>query len=423
MKILFRIVAQSFRLSWEEIKSARLRSALSLLGITIGILCIISVRTAVTSLEKNIQDSISTFGSDILYVQKWPWIWSEDYPWWKFVNRPSVKKAELNQIHERMQTAEAVAMIYYLGPRTLQSANRSVEQVQLMAVSQDYSKIRNLEFGEGRYFTSKETSAGEKVCIIGADVAEELLYGYSSVEGLFIKVNGVKLRVVGLLKSEGDDLFGLTLDNNILVPFTIASEFANLNGPDTDPLLAFVPKAGIGMEEMKDEVRGHMRSIRRLSPRQDDNFALNQVSVFTAGIASIFAIVNLAGMIIGLFSIVVGGFGIANIMFVSVKERTPIIGIKKALGAKQIYILLEFLLEAVMLCVLGGLAGLTVVIMLFKSLDYILLHFVESSFHFYITSGNLIFGISISVFTGIIAGFIPAWNASRLRPVDAIRGG
>ena len=417
-----RILGQSFRLSWEEIRSSKLRSALSLLGISIGILCIISVRTAVTSLEKNIRDSISTFGSDILYVQKWPWIWGEDYPWWKYINRPAVKKQELSVIRPRLRTADAAALIYFLGPQTVQFSNRSLEKIQLMGVSQEYSRIRNLEFTEGRFFTPHETSSGESVCLIGADVAEELFYGYSSAEGRLLRINGHKLRVAGVLKTEGDDLFGLTLDNNILVPDSRASDYTNLTNGENDPLLAFTPKAGIAMDELKDEVRGQMRSVRRLSPRQDDNFALNQVSVFTAGIASIFSIVNLAGLIIGLFSIVVGGFGIANIMFVLVKERTAIIGIKKALGARRIYILLEFLLESVVLCVLGGLAGLLLVVLLFQGMEYALVHFAESSFRFYITAENLFTGISISVITGIVAGFIPALSASRLRPVDAMRG-
>ena len=207
----------------------------------------------------------------------------------------------------------------------------------------------------------------------------------------------------------------------MVVPYGVVGNFLNLYNGENDPLLAVTPKKGNTVDELKFEVRGAMRSIRRLSPNIDDDFAVNQVSVFSEGIKALFGIVNIAGLIIGLFAVIVGGFGIANIMFVSVKERTYIIGIKKAIGAKQIYILLEFLLEAIVLCVLGGIAGLIVVVSLLGTLQWVMVNVVESDFKFYITAENLAIGIGISVVTGIISGFIPAWNASRMRPVDAIR--
>jgi putative ABC transport system permease protein len=278
-----------------------------------------------------------------------------------------------------------------------------------------------MEFTQGRYFTPSESNNAQAVALIGANVAETLFEGKGSPEGQEIKINGVKMTIIGVLKKEGSDLFGFTLDDNVIVPFSFMSMFVNMNSIENDPLIAVIPKKTVPIDELKYELKGVMRSIRRLSPFQDDNFAINQVSVFTEGIASIFSIVNIAGLFIGGFSILVGTFGIANIMFVSVQERVYQIGIKKALGARKIYILLEFLLEAIILCLLGGLMGLITVIILFKILGWMVTN-AGSDFKFYITANNIIIGISISVLTGIIAGFLPAWSAANMRPVDAIRG-
>jgi putative ABC transport system permease protein len=421
--ILFRVFAQSLRLSLEEVRASRLRSFLSLLGVSIGVLCIVSVRTSVGSLEKNIQDSIASFGSDVLYIQKWPWLLGGDYPWWRYYNRPQANAREMNLLRERLNSADACAIIYMSGGKKLQYRSSSTEGVMLSGVSIDYNKVKVLEFVQGRYFTASEVNSGSPVALIGSNIAETLFGAGVDVEGKEIRIDGIKVRVIGQLKKEGDDIFGFTMDNNVIVPYSVMSNFMDMSrrGGDSDPLIAVTPKKGVDVEELKYEVRGVLRGVRRLAPNVEDNFAINQVSVFAEGISAIFGIVNIAGMCIGIFSVLVGGFGIANIMFVSVKERTYIIGIKKAIGAKKIYILLEFLLEAVVLCVIGGITGLLVVVVLFGGLQYYLANVVETDFKFYITTANLLYGITISVITGILAGFIPAYSAANMRPVDAIR--
>lgn len=420
---ILQVFWQSLVLSFEEIRAAKLRSFLSLLGISIGILCIISVRTAVNSLEMNIQSSLASFGNDIIYVQKWPWIWADgnNYAWWKYLNRPSSNRRELEQLQEKLKGAEACSILYFAGNSTVIAGDNVAQGAKILGASYEYNRIKEMDFTQGRYFTPAESNNAQAVALIGAGVAESLFPGRSNIEGQQIKIKGVKLTVIGLLKKEGSDLFGFSLDNNVIVPFTFMNMFVNTADIGNDPLLAIVPKKGVPIEELKYEIKGAMRSIRRLSPYEEDNFAINQVSVFTEGIASIFAIVNWAGLFIGGFSIFVGAFGIANIMFVAVKERTYIIGIKKAIGAKKVYILLEFLLEAVVLCVFGGIMGLLVVLGLFQVLQYLVTHVAESDFQFHITAFNVTLGISISVFVGILAGFIPAWFAANMKPVDAIR--
>lgn len=419
--ILLKVFTQSLRLSFEELRAAKLRSFLSFIGITIGVLCIVSVRTAVNSLEQNIHDSIESIGSDVLYVQKWPWIWSHDYPWWRYVNRPTSNPREMQFLKERLKSAEAVSIIYSVGGKNVSADGRTATGIALKGVSYDYDKVKSLEFTQGRYFTSNEILSAAPMVIIGNGVAETLFPNFSQLEGRELRIDGIKATVIGVLKKEGNDILGFSADNDIIAPYGVLNSFINLNSNDNDPLIAIIPKKGVKIKDLKYEIKGVMRSIRRLSPNIDDNFAINQVSVFSEGIKSIFSVINLAGFIIGFFAVIVGGFGIANIMFVSVKERTYIIGIKKAIGAKQIYILLEFLLEAVLLCLIGGIAGLLAVIALFQSLQYVLKYWIETDFTFYITAENIAIGIGISVITGIISGFIPAWNASRMKPVDAIR--
>jgi putative ABC transport system permease protein len=421
VKIIFKIFTQSLMLSFEELRSSKLRSFLSLIGITIGILCVISVRTAVGSLEKNIKDSFDTFGGDILYVQKWPIIFSDDYPWWRFYNRPQANQKEMEMLRDKLTLAEATALVSFNGGKTAKYEDRVAEKITLTGATYQYDHIKDMEFAQGRYFTQTEADNPTYVCIIGSEIAESLFQGRTKIIGEDIRLEGVQLKVIGVFKKEGNNLIGWTLDNMIMVPYSIMSTFVNTNGGgDGDPLIAVRPKPGIPVDELKYEVKGVMRSVRRLSPIKEDNFAINQMSLITDQISALFVFVNIAGMFIGGFSILVGGFGIANIMFVSVKERTNIIGIKKALGAKQIYILLEFLLEAIMLCIMGGAMGLILVFGLASIANAMLRH-AQSSFVFHLTTENISIGLSISIVIGIIAGFIPAYQASRMKPVDAIR--
>jgi putative ABC transport system permease protein len=421
VKIIFKIFTQSLRLSFEELRSSKLRSFLSLTGITIGILCVISVRTAVNSLEKNIKDSFDTFGGDILYVQKWPLIFTDDYPWWRFYNRPQCSQKEMEMVRDRLKLAEATALVSFNGGKTAKYEDRVAEKVTLTGATYQYDHIKDMEFSQGRYFTQTEADNPTYVCILGSDVAETLFEGRSQILGQDIRLQGIQLKVIGVFKKEGNNLIGWTMDDMIMVPYAVLSTFVNTNGGgDGDPLMAIRPRPGIPVDELKYEVKGVMRSVRRLPPTKEDNFAINEMSMITDEISALFIFVNIAGLIIGGFSILVGGFGIANIMFVSVKERTNIIGIKKALGAKQIYILLEFLLEAVMLCLIGGGMGLLMVFGLAALANALLAHY-EYSFVFHLTPWNIFVGLSTSIVIGVIAGFIPAWQASRMKPVDAIR--
>jgi putative ABC transport system permease protein len=408
------------RLFFESLGSAlralvenKLRTFLSLLGIVIGIFSIISVFTMVDSLNKKITDSVSSLGDNIIYVQKWPWEFGADYPWWKYMSRPLPKLDETPEIRRKSQLAEAVCFSASTS-KTLKYGNLAMGDINFEAVSDDYDKISNFDIADGRYFTDAEITAGRSVCIIGPEIVETL-FPETEPLGKIVSINGTKMTVIGIFKREGDNMFGNTHDSEVLVPVNFGKTIININKEQNNPFIMVKAKAGVPNDDLIAELEGIMRGIRRIKPADEQNFALNQTSLLSQGFAGLFSIVNFAGGFIGIFSVLVGGFGIANIMFVSVTERTNLIGIKKSLGAKNYFILLEFLFEAIILCLIGGLIGLFLIY-----IGTVILNSV-ADMGINLTMKNITLAIIISGTIGLLAGIIPAWSASRLNPVDAIR--
>lgn len=366
---------------------------------------------------------MNSLGSNIIYVERWPWTFSDDYPWWEYIQRPQTSYQEMEFIQENLDIADGVSLIAYAGgDNEVSFNNRSIKGVAIAGVSHDYYKIKELVFDEGRYFSLEESYRGKNLVILGATVADVLLFGMPSKVGQEIKIAGKKYTVAGVLKKEGSDLFGFSLDENILIPFNyFRTVFGSANSEFANSLIAINPAEGIAPLEAEYEIRGLMRSVRKLSPKESDNFAINRISLLEDQIGSLFIVLNQAGFMIGIFAILVGGFGIANIMFVAVKERTKQIGIKKSLGAKRVYILLEFLTESVVLCTIGGIMGLSLVFAIFKGLDEIIRRSADMDFTFTLSMENIIIGLAISVITGVVFGIIPAYNAAQMKPVDAMR--
>ena len=411
--ILLRIFLESFRFAWHAIVSDKLRTFLSLLGVTIGILAVITVFTIVDSLEKNVRDSINKLGSDVIYIQKWPWGASDDgeYKWWDFMSRPEVEIGEMKKLASKSKKAEAIAFMISAN-RTLKYCNNSVEGVGVMAVSFDWKSIRSFDLAYGRYFTEQEIDGAKNYVILGHTIALSLLNNLDNV-GEVIKIKGEKATVIGVFSKEGEDITGNSLDDAVVVPVTFGYKLMNKRW--SNPTIIAKAKTDVSNEELRYELTGVMRSLRRLKPKMSDNFAMNEISLISSQLDSVFSVISLAGWIIGGFSILVGGFGIANIMFVSVKERTKQIGIQKSLGAKNSFILYQFLFESIFLCLIGGILGLTLV--------FLLTQFVSNFFDFSIdlTHENIALGLSVSVIIGIISGIVPALSASKLDPVEAIR--
>jgi putative ABC transport system permease protein len=412
--IFLKLFRESFLFAFDALRQNKLRTMLSLLGVTIGIFTIIAVFSAVDTLRNNLQTSINKLGSNSIYIQKFPWMMDGDSPWWKYIQRPNPNLRDYEKLSARSQTALGVTYQISIDNRTVKYKSNFVENVHLSAASHDYYLTRTFDLQDGRYFTESESRTGAPVVLIGDDVAKGL-FPYQEPVGQRIKVMGRYVSVIGVFAREGESMIGMSTDQLIIMPVNFARNIIDIQSDKYNSQVVVKGKDGIGENEVESELKGLMRSIRLIHPGQDDNFALNKATILTNGLDQLFSIVNIAGWIIGGFSILVGGFGIANIMFVSVKERTNIIGIQKSLGAKNYFILLQFLMEAIALCLMGGLIGLGMVYLGTMAVKAAADVAIVLDIH------NMILGISISVTIGIISGIIPAWFASKLDPVEAIR--
>lgn len=410
--ILIRVIKESIIFAVDALRVNMVRTILSLLGITIGIFCVISVFTVFDSIERNFKKSLSEIGSNVLFVQKWPWSMGADYAWWKYMKRPQPKLTDLAEVQARSNASDLSA--YYIAVnKDVNYLDNSISGTSIVAVSPDYDKLTVFDIGQGRYFSSQEFQMGRNVGIIGYTIADNL-FGPIDPIGHFVKIAGLKVEVIGVFKKVGDNMFGGSTDTQVLVPVLYGRNFINFNG-DVESCLMVKAKPGVSNVELTDELRGILRSVHKLKPQAEDDFAINETSIISKGFDSIFAVISMVGWVIGGFSLLVGGFGIANIMFVSVKERTTIIGIKKSMGAKRSFILLEFLIESIFLSVMGGIIGLLII--------FIGTLIASSAFSMplVLTQKNIILGLSISSIIGLVSGFIPAWIASRLDPVEAMR--
>lgn len=408
------LIKESIVFAWHALVSNKLRTFLSLLGVTIGIFSIITVFTVVDSLERNIRGSVQSLGDDVVFIMKWPWTFGPDYPWWKYINRPNPLYEELSEVQRKTKSAEAVG--FRIGARrTLKHKNNTIENAIVSGWSYGYAQVKQFDIVEGRYFTEAEANAGYNVVLLGANIAEGLFPNNEYPIGQTIKVAGRNCRVIGLFKKEGESMLGNTMDNQIAIPYHFARLIMDVRSENREPFIAVKAKPHVTNAQLKDELTGVMRSIRGLKPLADDNFALNETNLLSKNFDGLFDMVSIIGAIIGGFSILVGGFGIANIMFVSVRERTGLIGIQKSLGAKNYFILSQFLFEAVFLSLLGGIIGLALIYLLTLGAG----NFIDMEIT--LTRSNVILGLTVSILIGIISGFIPAYGASQLDPIEAIR--
>lgn len=416
MILLLKLIYESIVQAFTQLRSNKLRSFLSLLGITIGIFCIISVKSAVDSLEFSIKDIFSTLGSNVIYVDIFPWDQDPQENYWKYLKRPlpSAKEAEI--IAQRSELTKLSAFLVAVSRKTIKNGSSSVSSIDVTGVTFDYGEMMDLNLEEGRWFTRLEDKRGSNKIVLGHQIAEELFPKESAINKS-VKLMGLKFNVVGVIEKEGDNLFNATqYDEGVLIPYSAAKKFINVKENSRIRKIAMVSsKPGVSLDELKDEVTGILRAFRRVRPTQDDSFSLNDISTINNVLDEVFSKMNLAGLIIGIFALIVGMFSVANIMFVSVNERTNIIGIKKALGAKRGIILLEFLIESIILCIIGGLIGLLFVFLVVKAISAL------SSFQMFLSFENMSLGVSAAICVGIISGIIPAFLASRLDPVVAIR--
>lgn len=410
----FEIIWSSLKIALQEFRSNKLRTFLSLFGVTIGIFCIISVLSTVGSLEQAIQKDIKSLGTNTVYIDKWEYSGGNDYPWWKYVKRPQPKQEEMEMLKLKVPSAANIAFEIETNS-SIEIEDNIINSVVYYGVTEDFFNIQKVEVTLGRTLQPSEFDNSSNSILIGNEVARILFGTAEKAIGRSVKLKeGKTVNIIGLIKKQGKSILQTwEFDNCILMPTgflkqMIPEEWAN-------PKIIVQGKEGAPMEMLKDELAGAMRSLRKLKPTEADDFSLNDIDSFSKFASDIFSGVNKGGWAIAALSLVVGMFGVANIMFVTVRERTSQIGLKKAIGAKRSTILTEFLLEAAFLCILGGLIGLLLVFILTQIFSAVL------GFSVFISLDIMLLAIGICIVVGVLAGIIPASIAAKMDPVAAIR--
>lgn len=411
--MFFRLLKEGFLFAVNSVVVNKLRTFLSLFGITIGIFSIISVFTVLDWMEKAIRDSIASMGDNVIYVHKWPWGLNMNLNWWDIARWPSVSEEDYQAMINKSTKAESICLMVSQGKQIKYKKNIASD-VAISAVTDGFENIRSFEIENGRYFTPEEAASGKNVAVIGAVLAERI-FDKENPDGKQVTIGGKKTTIIGVFKKEGKG--GLTdsgMDESTLISFNFAKSFINMKNNFVDRTLMVKARNGVQIEELIDETTMILRAARRIHPNEVTNFSINRASVISQSFDGVFAGINLGGWLIGGFAILVGGFGIANIMFVSVRERTNQIGIQKALGAKRFFILQQFLVESFLLSLLGGILGVLMIFIGTVVINYLY------DLNIYLTIGNIILAISISGIIGIVAGYAPAYAAAKMNPVDAI---
>ena len=407
------ILWNSFKMALQELKVNKLRTFLSLFGITIGIFCIIGVLATIDSLKAKIQNDLSSFGNNTIYIDKWDYSGGPEYPWWKFMKRPNMKVEEMEIIKKKSNLASNMA--FFMSNQASFSYEENIlKGVNIYGITSEYKAVQSFNIGYGRYFSEADFLRGGPLGVIGYKVAEELFGKAEKALGKTISYGGRRVMVIGVIEKQGSAIInGFDYDKSVLTTYNY---FASIYNPDnSNPYIMVQAKPGVPSALLQQELTGVMRQIRKLSPTQEDNFTCNDVAQFKDQIDSVFGSINSGGWAIAGLSLIVGAFGVANIMFVTVRERTSQIGLKKAIGAKSSTILYEFLLESAFLCIIGGLVGLFLVWILTVALSSVL------PFPLHIAPSIVFLALSICIILGVISGIIPASIAAKMNPVEAIR--
>ena len=414
MVVYLRLLKESFSFAMNALLANKLRTLLSLLGVTIGIFSIIAVLAAVDSLDRKISKDLSSLDKNTIYLMKFSFGPSE-IPQWKREQFPNVKYDEYVYMKGAMTDTEQMAYQIFTKRESIKHESKTVSDVNIVPVSQEFIDIQGLEFEKVRFYNESEANSGAAVIVLGDEIATSLFEGSDPI-GKTVRLYGKRFNVIGVLKKKGSGIFDED-DTSAFIPVNFVRQLYGDNNDGLTNVIILKPEKGVDMEAYKGEIIQKLRAFRGLKAGEIDNFFINVFSGFTDFIDGIIGQMNVVGWIISGFSLLVGGFGIANIMFVSVKERTNLIGIQKSLGAKNRFILFQFLFEAIILSLIGGLIGLffvwIIALVLTNALD----------FEFVLGFGNILLGTSLAAFIGLLSGILPAISAANLDPVEAIRTG
>ncbi|WP_126972877.1 ABC transporter permease [Gynurincola endophyticus] len=413
MRELYVILKSSLSLTWQEFKSHKSRTILSLTGVALGIFCIISVLATIQSLEYAIKKDIEALGKNTIYIDKWNYGNEEDYPWWKYMKRPDIKTSEARLLEEKVDLFQNVTMYYDIASY-IQYGNDRVNNVRFYGVEEPFFNIQNIKIAQGRTLTDMDFDQATNNVIMGSQAATDLFGSTDRALGKTIRIkNGKLVNIIGIIEKQGKSILqAFDFDNCIILSTKFMRSFNSERA--SGPVIIVQAKENIPTEYVLSETRGAMRAIRRLEINEDDDFSLNDIEGLASFFDDVFFYMNLVGWGIAALSLVVGMFGVANIMFVTVKERTSQIGLKKAIGAKNSIVLTEFLLESAFMCIIGGAIGLSMVVLIAIAANLM-------GFTFIISLNIILLALTICIVVGVCAGIIPARNASRMDPVKAIR--
>ncbi|MFI5236707.1 MAG: ABC transporter permease [Ignavibacteriales bacterium] len=406
--ILFEL-KEGLLIAFRALRANKVRTSLTMLGIFIGITVVVLMSTAIKGINNSFQSGISALGSDVLYIDKWAWFSNED--WWRLRNRRSIDMADYEHFKELARLPVAVAPVIN-SQQTVKIGERRVDGVFLTGSNSDYVKTTNFTFDQGRFYNDVESNASRQVAVIGSEIFKKLFPRGDALDKT-IKIGGANFKVVGVLSEQGSFILGpWNPDNQVFIP--IGAIFKNFVAEHRGTVTINVraPNPSL-VEETKAEAEGVMRKVRGLKYDEENDFSINQQEGLMENYNSVVGVIQIAGLFITGLSLFVGAIGIMNIMFVSVRERTKEIGIRKAIGAKRRTILAQFLLESSAICLLGGLAGLLAAILGSMMLNQ---YFPTS-----IQVDAAIIAIVVSGLTGILSGFAPAYTAAKLDPVDSLR--
>ncbi|HLT54338.1 MAG TPA: ABC transporter permease [Flavobacteriaceae bacterium] len=415
MLVYLRLFKESFAFAINALRNNKLRTFLSLLGVTVGIFSIIAVLAAVDSLDKSIKDDLEGLDKNTMYLTKYSF-GPTTVPRWQRDNYPQVEYPDYEFIKRNVPEIKSCAYVIFGNSQSVRYQDRTLASVQVTPVSNEIYDIDNLKMSDGRFYTEVESVTGSPVVVLGYSLAENLFDTEAPV-GKVVRIFGRKLTVIGVLKKYGSSGFD-SPDDQAYVPVNFVRRFMTGGSDGVPGAVVIKPEKGVDIAAFEQVLKQKYRVFRGLKADDLDNFFINKLSGFTDFIDSMIATLNMVGWIISGFSLLVGGFGIANIMFVSVKERTNLIGIQKSLGAKNRFILFQFLFEAIVLAFFGGLIGI-----LFVWFASLIANQITEDFEFVLSFGNIFLGFLISSIIGLVSGIIPAISASKLDPVEAIRTG
>jgi len=395
---------ESLRISISSIYMNKLRSSLTALGIIIGVLSVTVMGTLISGLDRSFENSMSWLGKDILYISRWEWF--SDMEWWEVRNRPRMKLSYEDNIREMSDYALAVSPVMQRGA-SLSFGDKNT-QTQIFGTNVDYMETVNEDIKSGRFFTEGEERSGARVTIIGSGI-QDAFFEYQNPIGKYIKIDGIKFRVIGVLEKQGKFLGLFSVDNQAILPLGAYTRLFSKRGFMRLSVKVNEQK----IDDAKSELQAVMRRIRGLKPGEKDDFAINQTKAFETQYNALKYAIGGTGLFITILSLIVGGIGIMNIMFVSVKERTREIGVRKAIGATPNMILTQFLFEAITICVIGGLIGL--------ALAFGVSFFINKIFPSTLPLWLSISSIIMSIFVGVISGIVPSYQAAQLDPIEALR--